>query len=125
MSPRPVVLNHIHLTAEDPDQELRFLVEVLGFRKDPTHPGFAWLGTLQLAVTKGEPVTNPRFHMGFRMDGKEQVDAFRDSLREHGVESSEPFANGAYYSCAFASPSGYQFELYADSGIPALGTLAE
>ena len=40
--PRPLALNHIHLTAEDPDAEIAFLTDALGFRKDPNLPGFVW-----------------------------------------------------------------------------------
>ena len=123
--PRPRALNHIHLTAEDPEAEMAFLVDTFGFRRDPSLPGFVWLGNMQLAVTKGEPVRNARFHLGFRMDGKEQVDALRARLEEKGVRTSEPFANGSYYSCGFRDPAGYQIEIYADGGIPALGTLPE
>ena len=123
--PRPKALNHIHLTAEDPAAELAFLADVLGFRRDASAPGFAWLGNTQICVTKGEPVQHGRFHMGFRLDNQEQVDALRSHLAEHGIETSEPFASGSYYSCAFRDPAGYQFELYADAGIPALGTMTE
>ena len=122
---RPAALNHVHLTAEDPASEIAFLCDALGFRRDPSLPGFLWLGNMQLAVTKGEPVRNPRFHLGFRMDGREAVDALREHLREFGAETNEPFANGSYYSCSFTSPGGYQFEVYADAGIPSLGTLSD
>lgn len=125
VNPLPTALNHVHITAEDPETELRFLSEVLGFRRDVSNPGFVWLGNLQLAVTKGEPVKNPRFHLGFRMDSREHVRALRERLLERGIEASEPFANGSYYSCAFRDPAGYQFEIFADGGIPALGTLPE
>ncbi len=125
MDARPVALNHIHLTAENPDTEIRFLCDVLGFRRDPSLPGFVWLGNMQLAVTKGEPVRNPRFHLGFRMDSTEHVDALRATLREHGTEASEPFANGSFYTCSFRDPAGYLIEIFADAGIPALGTLSE
>jgi catechol-2,3-dioxygenase len=118
----PLALNHIHLTAEEPESEMGFLVETLGFKRDPTLPGFVWLGNLQLAVAKGEPVKNPRFHLGFRMDSQEQVDGMRARLLKQGVEVTEPFANGSYYSCYLNSPAGYGFEVYADAGIPALGT---
>jgi len=120
----PVALNHIHLTAEDPEAEMRFLVDVLGFKRDPSLPGFVWLGNLQLAVGKGEPVKTSRFHLGFRMDSQDHVDGLRARLLEHGVEVSEPFANGSYYSCHLSSPGGYGFEVYADAGIPALGAPA-
>jgi catechol 2,3-dioxygenase-like lactoylglutathione lyase family enzyme len=123
--PRPRALNHIHLTAEDPDSEIAFLVDVMGFRRDPLLPSFVWLGNMQLAVTKGEPVRNPRFHIGFRLDSNEQVDALRARLLRRGVSTNEPFANGSYYSCGFRDPAGYQIEIYADGGIPSLGTLPD
>ena len=124
-APRPVALNHIHLTAEDPEAEIRFLCDVLGFKRDPSLPGFVWLGNMQLAVTKGEPVRNPRFHIGFRMDSQDHVDGLRAALCERGFEASEPFANGSYYSCSFRDPAGYLIEIYADAGISALGSLSE
>ena len=114
-----------HLILDGCSEAIAFYVEALGFRTDPNLPGFIWLGNMQVAVTKGEPVKNPRFHLGFRMDSKEHVDALRSALGERGVETNEPFANGSYYSCAFRDPAGYQIEIYADAGIPALGTLAE
>lgn len=123
--PRPRALNHIHLTAEDPEGEIAFLVEVLGFRRDPSLASFLWLGNMQLAVTRGEPVRNPRFHIGFRLDSRDQVEALRARLLLRGIETTEPFANGSYYSCGFRDPAGYQIEIYSDGGIPALGTLPE
>ncbi len=121
--PRPRALNHIHITAEDPEAEIAFLTEALGFRRDPAQPSFLWLGNTQLAVSTGVPVKNPKFHLGFRMDGNEQVDALRAHLTKMGVETTEPTAQGSYYSCGFRDPAGYQFEIFADGGIPALGTL--
>src|SRR6185295_6332154 len=44
--PRPRALNHIHLTAEDPEGEITFLVDTLGFRRDPSLPSFIWLGNM-------------------------------------------------------------------------------
>lgn len=123
--PRPRALNHLHLTAEDPEGEIAFLVEVLGFRRDPSLSTFLWLGNMQLAVTRGEPVRNPRFHIGFRLDSRDQVEALRSRLRVRGIETTEPFANGSYYSCGFRDPAGYQIEIFSDGGIPALGTLPE
>jgi len=123
--PRPKALHHIHLTAEDAEGEIAFLVEMLGFRRDPSLPSFLWLGNMQLAVTRGEPIRNPRFHIGFRLDSKEQVEALRARLALRGFVTTEPFANGSYYSCGFRDPAGYQIEIYADGGIPSLGTLPE
>jgi catechol 2,3-dioxygenase-like lactoylglutathione lyase family enzyme len=123
--PRPVALNHIHLTAEDPEAEIRFLCDVLGFQRDPSLPGFVWLGNMQLAVTKGEPVKNPRFHIGFRMDSQQHVDGLRAELVERGFEVSDTFGTGSSYSCSFRDPAGYLIEIYADAGIAALGSLAE
>ncbi len=122
---RPRALNHLHLTAENPEEEMAFLEEVLGFRRDPNLPGFVWLGNMQLAVTKGEPVRSARFHLGFRMDSRDHVDGLRERLIAHGVEASEPFSNGSFYTFAFTDPAGYQMEVYADGGIPALGTLQD
>ena len=121
----PKALNHVHLTAEDPDAEIRFLVEALGFRRDPSHAGFVWLGNVQVAVSKGAPVRHPRFHLGFRMDSTAHVDALRQRLQRWGVETTDPVQDGSYHSCYFTDPSGYRFEVYAEGGIPALGTLPE
>ena len=123
--PRPRALNHIHLTADDPESEIAFLVDVLGFRRDPSLSSFVWLGNMQLAVTKGEPVRNPRFHIGFRLDNNDQVDAMRARLARRGIATTEPSAVGSYYSCGFRDPAGYQIEVYADGGIPSLGTLPD
>lgn len=124
-SPLPAALTHVHITALDPDTEIEFLVKTLGMRRDPTHPGMVWCGNAQIAVASGEPVKNPRFHMGFRMDSASQVDALRRHLSRLGVETTDPVAQGSYYSCYFRDPAGYRFEVYADGGIPALGTLPD
>lgn len=121
----PTALNHVHLITDDPDEEIRFLCGALGFKRDPSHPGFVWLGNMQLAVSKGEAIRHPRFHMGFRMDSVAHVDALRDRLRRWGVETTEPSQDGSYFSCYFTDPAGYRFEVYAEGGIPALGTLPE
>ena len=121
----PKSLNHVHLVAEDPDAEIRFLVTALGARRDPSHPGFVWIGNSQVAVSKGEPTRNPRFHLGFRMDSTAHVDGLRNRLHRFGVETTEPSQDGTYYSCYFTDPAGYRFEIFAEGGIPALGTLPE
>lgn len=121
----PKSLNHVHLVAEDPDAEIRFLVTALGARRDPSHPGFVWIGNSQVAVSKGEPIRNQRFHLGFRMDSTAQVDAFRRRLARFGVETSDPSQDEGHYSVYFADPAGYRFEVFAEGGIPALGTLPE
>lgn len=121
----PSALNHVHLIVEDPDAEIRFLVGALGFRRDPTHPGFVWLGNTQLAVSKGEPIRHQRFHLGFRMDSTAHVDGLRNRLHRFGVETTEPSQDGTYYSCYFTDPAGYRFEIFAEGGIPSLGTLPE
>ena len=90
LDPVPTALNHVHLVAEDPDSEIRFLVGALGFKRDPTHPGFLWLGNMQLAVSKGPAIRHPRFHLGFRMDSTAHVDALRDRLLQWGIEMSGP-----------------------------------
>jgi catechol 2,3-dioxygenase-like lactoylglutathione lyase family enzyme len=121
----PTALNHVHLIAKDPEAEIRFLTGALGFKKDPSHRGFVWLGNLQLAVSKGEPVKHQRFHLGFRMDSSAHVDGLRGRLHRFGVETTEPSRDGSYYSCYFTDPAGYRFEVFAEGGIPALGTLPE
>ena len=108
-----------------PTARSRSSCDVLGFRRDPSLSSFLWLGNMQLAVTRGEPVRNPRFHIGFRLDSREHVDALRARLALRGITTSEPFANGSYYSCGFRDPAGYQIEIFADGGIPALGSLPE
>jgi len=121
----PPALNHVHLIVEDPDAEIRFLCGALGFRKDPSHPGFVWLGNMQMAVTKGEPIRHQRFHLGFRMDSVAHVDALRHRLHRWGIETTEPSQDGSYYSCYFTDPAGYRFEVFAEGGISALGTLPD
>jgi catechol 2,3-dioxygenase-like lactoylglutathione lyase family enzyme len=121
----PTALNHVHLIAEDPEAEIRFLCGALGFRKDPSHPGFVWLGNMQLAVSKGEPIRHQRFHLGFRMDSVAHVDALRQRLTRYGVATTEPAQDGSYYSCYFSDPAGYRFEVYAEGGIASLGTLPD
>ena len=121
----PTALNHVHLIVEDPEAEIRFLCSALGFKRDPSHPGFVWIGNTQLAVSKGEPILHQRFHLGFRMDSVAHVDGFRQRLHRWGVDTTEPSRDGSYYSCYFTDPAGYRFEVYAEGGIPALGTLPE
>ena len=74
-------------------------------------------------MSKGEPARHARLHFGFRLDTTAHVDAFRDRLRRHGVEVSEPSHDEGHYSVYFTDPAGYRFEVFAEGGIPALGTL--
>ncbi|MCG3135011.1 MAG: hypothetical protein HMLKMBBP_02504 [Planctomycetes bacterium] len=120
---RPVALNHVHLTAEDPEAEIAFLCNVLGFRRDKSHRSFVWLGNMQLAVTKGEPIRNERFHLGFRMDSAAAVDELCAALAKHGIAATEAVETGGYFSRSFQDPAGYWFEVFADGGIPALGSI--
>ena len=59
----------------------------------------------------------------FRMDSPAAVDELRARLGRHGIATTEVVGTGSYYSCSFQSPAGYWFEVYADGGIPALGSI--
>lgn len=121
----PTALNHVHLSVDDPEAEIRFLTQVLGFKRDPSHPSFVWLGNMQMTVAKGEPIRHQRFHLGFRMNSRAHVDALRGRLLRFGVATTDPSEDGSYYSCYFTDPSGYRFEILAEGGISALGTLPD
>jgi catechol 2,3-dioxygenase-like lactoylglutathione lyase family enzyme len=121
----PRAVNHVHLIAEDPDAEIRFLCGAFGARRDPANPSFVWIGITQIAVSKGEPIRHQRFHIGFRMDSTAHVDAFRRRLARWGVQTTEPSQDEGHYSVYFTDPAGYRFEVFAEGGIPALGTLPD
>ncbi len=63
-----------------------------------------------------------------KIDDEIDLQEAADYIHANGirvVNMSLAFANGSYYSCAFTDPAGYQVEVYADGGIPALGTLPD
>jgi catechol 2,3-dioxygenase-like lactoylglutathione lyase family enzyme len=109
-------MTHLNLDARDLDASARFYGEALGLpvvRREGMvrveHPSYL------IVLNAGEPKVGGTFHFGFRVAGADDVDAWTERLRAHGVPIIvEPKHSGPVYVTRIADPDGYEIEIYAE-----------
>lgn len=112
-------LNHLSLVVSDVERSAAFYESLFGMERQWREGDFVFLscGDTDLALVKGRPEIHRRFHFGFRVESREEVDAW---LRT--VESSEapithgPADYGDYYTFTCRDPDGYGVEIYFEEG---------
>ncbi|MSP23930.1 MAG: VOC family protein [Myxococcales bacterium] len=112
-------LNHVNLVVSDVDEAARYYQETFGMELAFREGDFVFLscGTSDLALVKGQPLIHRRFHFGFRVDTREEVDAWLARLRERGAEIVHgPQDYGGYYTFSTLDPDSYAIEIYFESG---------
>jgi catechol 2,3-dioxygenase-like lactoylglutathione lyase family enzyme len=108
-------LNHINLVVSDVERSATFYQEVFGMEPHWKEGDFVFLacGNSDLALVRGKPLIHRRFHFGFRVDTRDEVDAWLAEIRKteapvtHGPEDY-----GDYYTFSCRDPDGYAIEIY-------------
>jgi catechol 2,3-dioxygenase-like lactoylglutathione lyase family enzyme len=100
-------IDHVALTAEDPDGLAAFYKRVLGARivKAEGHPVMAYLGHTAFAIHEPD---GPGPHTGVRVSEEERA-AIKSRLDEAGIESQER-DHGIAVGLFFEDPDGHAME---------------
>jgi catechol 2,3-dioxygenase-like lactoylglutathione lyase family enzyme len=122
-----MALNHLNLTVPNVPQTRAFFETFFGFRRLPGAPqsdtfvvlvdesGFV----LSLNnFNEAEEVAYPgAFHVGFRQDSREQVDAIYERLKAGGFEMKPPHEFHGGWTIYFRAPGGFLVEVFHQSGV--------
>ena len=112
-------LNHVNLVASDPEASAVFYESVFGMERSWKEGEFVFLtcGDTDLALARGEPNAHRRFHIGFRVDSREEVEAWHSKIVEANIEVSHgPADYDDYLTFTCRDPDGYGIEIYYESG---------
>ena len=88
---------------------------VFGMERQWREGDFVFLvcGDSDLALVQGKPQIHRRFHFGFRVDAREEVDAWLEVVRRHDAPITHgPEDYGDYYTFSCRDPDGYALEIY-------------
>jgi catechol 2,3-dioxygenase-like lactoylglutathione lyase family enzyme len=108
-------LNHLSLVVADVDRAAAFYEQLFGLTRQSEGDGFVFLGCgdTDLALVEGKPLIHRRFHFGFRVATREEVDAWLERVRAHdAVVTVGPDDYGGYYTFSCRDPDGYAVEVY-------------
>jgi catechol 2,3-dioxygenase-like lactoylglutathione lyase family enzyme len=117
-------LNHLSLVVSDVERSAEFYQSVFGMERQWQEGDFVFLscgqrepgGGSDLALVKGKPLIHRRFHFGFRLDSRDEVDAWLRHI--NGAQPGEspvthgPQDYGDYYTFSLRDPDGYAVEIY-------------
>jgi catechol 2,3-dioxygenase-like lactoylglutathione lyase family enzyme len=114
-----VILNHAQLVVADVAASRMFYARWFGLT-EAVHEeeGFVMLsdpaGGL-LALHAGSPASAPGdgFHLGFRVESGDDVEAFRERARAAGLEEVAYERSGGFGYARVRDPDGYAVEVYA------------
>ena len=108
-------LNHVNLVVQDVERSADFYRRLFGMEEQWREGDFVFLhcGDTDLALVGGVPAIHRRFHIGFRVYSRAEVDSWRSVVAEEGVEISHgPKEYGGYYTFTCRDPDGYGLEIY-------------
>ncbi|MEW5853048.1 MAG: VOC family protein [Myxococcota bacterium] len=108
-------LNHLNIIVSNVERSSAFYEDLFGMERLWREGDFVFLrcGDTDLALTGGIPRVDEKFHMGFRVDSRAEVDAWLEEVRRSGVALSHgPKDYGNYYTFSCRDPDGYAVEIY-------------
>jgi catechol-2,3-dioxygenase len=108
-------LNHLSLVVGDLENSTEFYERVFGMERLAREDGFAFLscGEADVVLVKGQPLIHRRFHFGFRLDSRSEVDAWVDRIKSYDATITDgPHDYGNYYTFSCRDPDGYAIEIY-------------
>jgi catechol 2,3-dioxygenase-like lactoylglutathione lyase family enzyme len=109
------ILNHLSLVVSDPERSAEFYQSLFGMERQWREGDFVFLscGDADLALVQGKPLIHRRFHFGFRVDSREEVDAWLEAVAAHDAPVTHgPQDYGDYYTFSCRDPDGYAVEIY-------------
>jgi len=108
-------LNHLSLVVSDVERSAKFYQALFGMVQQWQEGEFVFLacGDADLALVKGKPLIHRRFHFGFRVDTRAEVDAWLKEVGRHDAPITHgPQDYGDYYTFTCRDPDGYAVEVY-------------
>jgi catechol 2,3-dioxygenase-like lactoylglutathione lyase family enzyme len=120
-----MALNHLNLTVPDVPQTRTFFETYFGFRciaqrESDTlvvlvdESGFVL--TLNNFGKAAEVVYPGAFHVGFRQNSRDQVDAFYQRLKSDGFDMKPPHEFHGAWTFYFRAPGGFLVEVFHQPG---------
>jgi len=110
-----VGIHHVSINVDDVDAALAFYVNVLGLSVRRDRPEFsfagAWLdaGSQQVHLIEAVPPDNLGQHFALAFSDLPSLVA---SLRDRGLEVTEPVRSGTSLQCFISDPAGNRVELH-------------
>ena len=111
-------LNHLSLVVSDVEAAATFYQSLFGMERQWNEGDFVFLscGQSDVALVKGKPLIHRRFHFGFRLGSREEVDAWLKRVEEHDAPVTHgPNDYGDYYTFSCRDPDGYSIEIYYEA----------
>ena len=121
-----MALNHLNLTVPDVPQTRAFFETYFGFRCVAGRPSDAlvvlvdesgFVLTLNNLAKAAEVAYPGAFHVGFRQDSRERVDAFYQRLKADGFDLKPPHEFHGGWTFYFRAPGGFLVEVFHQSGV--------
>ena len=120
-----MALNHLNLTVPDGRQTRAFFETYFGFRCIAERQSDAlvvlvdesgFVLTLNNFVKAAEVVYPGAFHVGFRQDNREQVDAIYQRLKADGFDMKPPHEFHGGWTFYLRAPGGFLVEVFHQPG---------
>jgi catechol 2,3-dioxygenase-like lactoylglutathione lyase family enzyme len=108
-------LNHLSLVVSDVERAASFYESLFGMTRQWREGEFVFLacGDTDVALVRGQPLIHRRFHFGFRVDSRHEVDAWLAKVKAHAAPVTHgPEDYGDYYTFSCRDPDGYAVEIY-------------
>ena len=112
-------LNHVNLVVSDVERAAEFYETLFGMERQYREGAFVFLacGDTDLALVEGRPIIHRRFHLGFRVESRQEVDRWLERVRAHDAPITHgPEDYGRYYTFSCRDPDGYALEIYHEPG---------
>lgn len=109
-------VSHLSLGISDLDQSEKFYRDVLGLNveRDGDDLAVRWPDFL-LTLRLNPPADRAKFHYGFQVPSRAEVDEWGKRLRERGAQMvSGPSDHNGTYQLFFLDPDAYEIEIFAD-----------
>jgi len=126
-----MALNHLNLTVPDVSQTRAFFERYFGFRCVAGRESDAlvvlvdesgFVLTLNNFARAAEVVYPGAFHVGFRQDSREQVDALYQRLKADGFDMKPPHEFHGGWTFYFRAPGGFLVEVFHQPGVERRGS---
>jgi catechol 2,3-dioxygenase-like lactoylglutathione lyase family enzyme len=119
-----MALNHLNLTVPDVPQTRAFFEKYFGFQciAEPENGVIVLVDESGFILTlnnfdKAAEVVYPgAFHVGFRQDSREQVDAIHQRLKADGFDMKQPHEFHGAWTFYFRAPGGFLVEVFHQPG---------
>jgi catechol 2,3-dioxygenase-like lactoylglutathione lyase family enzyme len=112
-------MNHLSLVVSDVERSATFYQSLFGMERNHQEGDFVFMacGESDVALVQGKPLIHRRFHFGFRVGTRQEVDQWLDAVVTHGAPVTHgPQDYGDYYTFSCRDPDGYAVEIYFEQG---------